>query len=132
MTQMRTLGGSIGLAAGFIVFSNEIRSSKTIKASLSPVQISGLYKSPLVASAFPSREQELVAQVYARAFTEEMRVATYLAAVAFVASFLTLQRNPPPAIDPSTVSEDEEVCVEKTAQDTSFYAWMAKKCGLGR
>lgn len=98
LTQTRSLGGSIGLAVGVIVFNNHIRASQSLANQLTPSQLSDLYKSPLVISAFSHQEQALVAQVYAKAFTQEMQVATYIAAAGFVVSFFTWQRNPPPPL----------------------------------
>ena len=95
LTQMRTLGGSIGLAAGVIVFNGKIRDSSALKKALSATQRSALYKSPLALEQLSSRQQQLVAKVYADAFTQEMQLALYIAAALFVVSLVTLQRNPP-------------------------------------
>lgn len=95
LTQMRSLGGSIGLAVCVIVFNQDIRASPVLARELSPEQIAALFKSPLILSTFPPYQQRLVAGVYASAFTEEMRVATYIAAACLAVSMCTWQRHIP-------------------------------------
>lgn len=97
---MRSLGGSIGLAVCVIVFNKRIRASEALAAELSPEQMSALFKSPFVISRFTLEQQALVARVYAKAFTQEMQVATYIAAACFVMSLFTLQRHRPQPIPP--------------------------------
>lgn len=92
---MRTLGGSIGLAAGVIVFNQRLRGSDQLNTALTSTQLSNIYKSPLAIEQLPQSEQELVSGIYAEAFSSEMRTATYIAAACFLVSLLTWQRNPP-------------------------------------
>jgi hypothetical protein len=54
-----------------------------------------LYKSPIVIETFSPEQQALVAQVFAQAFTAQMRVAMYAAAVGLVVSAATWERWPP-------------------------------------
>ena len=72
---MRTLGGSIGLAAGVIVFNQKIRNSAALANTLSQSDLQTVYKSPLIISTFNPHEQRLVATAFSTAFTAEMRVA---------------------------------------------------------
>ena len=95
LTQMRSLGGSIGLAIGVIVFNSQIRASKGLAVALNPEEMAAVLKSPLAIAQLTPQQQGLVSRAYATAFTEEMRVATYIAAACFVASLLTLQRHLP-------------------------------------
>ncbi|KAK3702371.1 hypothetical protein LTR37_014945 [Vermiconidia calcicola] len=95
LTQMRTLGGALGLAAGVIVFNGQIRDNRRLQNELTPQQRETILKSPLIVSKLPSNEQAMVSTVYADAFTKEMQLALYIAAALFLASLLTLQRNPP-------------------------------------
>lgn len=92
---MRSLGGSIGLSVAVIVSNTQIRNSDALSQALGAEQMESLLKSPLAIAALSSKQQLQVSQVFARAFTQEMRVATYIAAVCFAVSFLTFQRNPP-------------------------------------
>ena len=93
---MRSLGGSIGLAIGVIVFNSQIRSSTELAHTLTPTEMSALFKSPLTIAELTRTQQAMVARAYAEAFTKEMRAATYIAAACFVASLFTWQRHPPP------------------------------------
>jgi hypothetical protein len=95
LAQLRSLGGSIGLAVATILFNSQTRSSPALAAALSPTQLTSLYKSPIVIETFSPQQQALVAHVFARAFTQQMKVATYLAAVGFVVSLATWERRPP-------------------------------------
>jgi hypothetical protein len=101
LTQMRSLGGSIGLAVGVIVFNARIRESSALANALSPKQMSALLKSPLHIASLAPNEQRLVSEVFAKAFTQDMQVALYIAAVGLLVSMTTLQRNPPPLQRPA-------------------------------
>lgn len=92
---MRSLGGSIGLAICVIVFNKQIRSTDGLTSALTADQLSALLKSPLTIASFTPQQKMLVAQVFANAFTQEMRVAMYIAAASFVVSLLTWQKTPP-------------------------------------
>ncbi len=95
LTQMRTLGGSVGLAAGVIVFNQQIRSSAVLNKALTGSQLSDIYKSPLAIEQLSQGERQLVSRIYADAFSSEMRTATYIAAACLLVSLMTLQKNPP-------------------------------------
>ena len=88
-------GNVIDLAVAVIVFNNKIRATAALTSVLTPIQTSELLKSPLAISRFTPQEQALVAKVYAKAFTNEMQVATYVAAACFLVSLFAVQRNPP-------------------------------------
>ena len=92
---MRSLGGSIGLAIGVIVFNSQIRASKELTSALTAREMAAVLKSPLVIAQLTPEQQAMVSRAYASAFTQEMRVATYIAAACFVVSVLTLQKHPP-------------------------------------
>ena len=92
---MRSLGGSIGLAVGVIVFNSRVRTDSELASTLGPKQMSLLLNSPLVIGTFTPEQQALTSRVYAKAFTQEMQVATYIATACFVVSLLTYQRDPP-------------------------------------
>lgn len=65
LTQMRTLGGSVGLAAGVIVFNEKIRGSQALNDALTPGQLSAVYQSPLAIEQLSPRERQIVARIYA-------------------------------------------------------------------
>ena len=89
---MRSLGGSIGLAIAVIIFNSRIRNSGPLKQALASAQTAALYKSPLAIESFSPPQQALVAGVYAEAFAQEMRVATYVAAFGLLLSLCTFDR----------------------------------------
>lgn len=95
LTQMRTLGGSVGLSAATIVFNEAIRTSRALNRAIPQGKLDAIYKSPLVLETLSGQDFRLVSHVYADAFTAEMRMATYIAAASFVVSLLTYQKNPP-------------------------------------
>lgn len=99
LAQFRSLGGSVGLAIGVIVFNSAIRSSSILAELLSPAQRSALFKSPLVILTFTLEQQYRVSEVFAEAFTRQMRIALYISAAGFLLSLLTWQRTPPQPLD---------------------------------
>lgn len=111
---MRTLGGSIGLSVATIVFNTAIRHSAPLKQALTSAQLGLIYKSPLALDTLPPAEKQIVAVVYSQAFTNEIKMSTYIAAVSFLVSLLTLQKNPPfkgkpgPPKAPKKGPEDDE------------------------
>ena len=106
---MRSLGGSLGLAIGVIVFNGKIRASVALQKALDPGQMSALLRSPLALTKFNPEQQKLVSRVYATAFTKEMQVATYIAAACLIVSLLTIQRHPPPVAAGEAGIADEVV-----------------------
>jgi hypothetical protein len=96
ITQMRSLGGSIGLSVSTIIFNANLQNSALLRSLLSPEMLQGLYKSPLVISMMDDLQKWTVIHVYAEAFKEQMWVATYIAAAAFIVSFGCWERNPSP------------------------------------
>lgn len=72
ITQMRSLGGSIGLAVGTIVFNGKLRGSTVLEYALNQRQLLHIYKSPLYISLLTPGQQELVAQVVAETYTRQM------------------------------------------------------------
>ena len=97
VTQMRSLGGSIGLAISTIVFNRFVRGSQELADMLSHEELEGeLYRSPLVMSTWDDQVQAEVGYVYSKAFRGQMRVAMYVAAAALVLSCGCVERSPPP------------------------------------
>ena len=92
---MRSLGGSLGLAIGVIVFNSQLRASKALTKTLTPDEMASVLRSPLTIGQLEPQQQALVSKAYAKAFTQEMQMATYVAAVSFVLSLCTFQRHPP-------------------------------------
>lgn len=96
ITQVRSLGGSIGLSVSTIIFNAKIQDSEILASLLPPPMLEQLYKSPLVIKMMSPVQRAAVTSVYADAFREQMFVATYVAIAAFVVSLACWERNPPP------------------------------------
>ena len=92
LSQARMLGGSIGLSMGTIVLNNKL--STGLAGVLDPVRIKSLEQSLNNISSLNPTDQALVAQTYTDAFNAQMRICTYLSAVALVAAIATYQKNP--------------------------------------
>lgn len=132
LTQMRTLGGSVGLSISTIVFNEGIRGSAKLRNTLTSSEFSGILKSPLGIENLSERQQTVVGHVYSDAFTAEMRVALYVAAFSFLVSLLTLQKNPPFTAKgpPPPAKKDEKKADEEELEElTSNSDDDAKKNG---
>ena len=86
------LGGSIGLSIATIVLNNKL--STNLAGALDPARIKSLEQSLNNISTLNPTDQILVAQTYTDAFNAQMRICTYLSAVALVAAIGTYQKNP--------------------------------------
>lgn len=86
------LGGSIGLSMATIVLNNKL--STGLAGVLDPVRIKSLEQSLNNISTLNPTDQALVAQTYADAFNAQMRICTYLSALALVFAIATYQKNP--------------------------------------
>jgi hypothetical protein len=109
LTQMRTLGGCIGLAIGAIVLNTRVSNSAVLAYAITASERELLYKSPLVIAELSPAQQRLVAGVYATAFTEQMRLCTCVGGAAFLTSLLTIERHPPPPASKQGVSDRDDV-----------------------
>ncbi|KAJ6782868.1 hypothetical protein PWT90_07962 [Aphanocladium album] len=92
VAQIRVFGGTIGIAASFIVLNTKIHDD--LSTVLSPQQLSDFYKSPAATAHFELLEQFYVRQTYINAFAIVMRMCLGVAAASFVAALCTYQRNP--------------------------------------
>ncbi|OIW35580.1 MFS general substrate transporter [Coniochaeta ligniaria NRRL 30616] len=93
LAQLRVFGGSMGVAAGFIVLNKEIQDS--LSGVLSPEQLQDFYRSPIAIFGFSVYQQLRVRQAYISAFNTNMRVCIGLSALSVVAALCTYQRRPP-------------------------------------
>ena len=92
VSQARALGGTIGLSMATIVLNNKL--STCLTGVLDPARVKSLDQSLNSISTLNSNDQALVAQAYTDAFNSQMRVCTYLSAVALLAAIATYQKNP--------------------------------------
>ena len=92
MSQARALGGTIGLSIATIVLNNKL--STCLTGVLGTVRVKSLQQSLSYISTLNPNDQALVAQAYTDAFNSQMRICTYLSAVALLAAIATYQKNP--------------------------------------
>ena len=92
VSQARALGGTIGLSIATIVLNNKL--STCLDGVLDPVRVKSLEQSLNNILTLNPNDQDLVAQAYTDAFNSQMRICTYLSAVALLAAIATYQKNP--------------------------------------
>lgn len=90
---MRLLGGSIGVAASFIILNTKIQN--TLGSILSPEQLEEFYKSPVAIFSFTGTQKIEVQETYINAFAIDMRMCIGISAASFLVSICTYQRNSP-------------------------------------
>ena len=92
VSQARALGGIIGLSIATVVLNNKL--STCLTGVLDPARVQSLEESLNDISTLNPDDQALVAQAYTDAFNSQMRICTYLSAVALLAAIATYQKNP--------------------------------------
>ena len=92
ITQVRVLGGTIGLAICTAILNAHVRHGLTLLL-LSPQQTTTILQSVSSVSDFgdPAAEKA-VRKVFAEAYNQQMRVMTYFSAVVFLAALLTWEK----------------------------------------
>jgi len=93
VAQMRVFGGSLGVAAGFIVLNSRI--TETLTGVLTAKELEDFYRSPLVVESFDVLKQLSVRTTYIEAFRISMYVSVGISAACLLASLGTYQRDPP-------------------------------------
>ena len=91
-TQIRVLGGTIGLAICSALLSNHV--SAQTSGFLSPAQQEALLQSFRYIQSMPSETQVRVRQVYAMGYSQQMRVMLYFC-IASLLSLVLLAEWPP-------------------------------------
>lgn len=92
VAQLRIFGGSVGIAASFIVFNHKIQEALT--GVLTQTQLDDFYRSPTAIFSFSVTQQLLVRQTYIDVFNIDMRVCAGISAACLVATLFTFQRRP--------------------------------------
>ena len=94
ITQVRVLGGTIGLAICTAILNAHVHHGVAL-LSLSPQQTTAILQSVSSVSDLgnPAAEKA-VRKVFAEAYNEQMRVMTYFSAVVFLAALLTWEKRP--------------------------------------
>lgn len=94
VSQARVLGGCIGLSACTVIFNAHVNES--LSSTLTPDQLEGLHRSPLSGLGLSAELREHIREVYARAFSEEVKVMTLVCVAMVVIALFTLERHPAP------------------------------------
>ena len=92
ITQIRVLGGTIGLAVCTVVLNNHMRHS--LRSVLSPQQVTGILQSVSSISDLDATTGKAVRRVYAEGYKQQMRIMTYISAAVFLVSLLIWERRP--------------------------------------
>lgn len=94
VAQARVLGGCIGLAVCTVIFNSHV--NEYLQDHLTSAQLDSLHRSPLTSLQLPGHLRDLVRDVYAGAFAEEIKVMMLVCAVMVALSLFSLERNPAP------------------------------------
>ena len=92
VTQVRVLGGTIGLAICSTLLNNQIK-AETAKF-LTPSQVAALLQSFQSINQLPPDIQNEVRNVYGAAYGQQMRVMLYFSIVALLSLVLLAERRP--------------------------------------
>ena len=103
ITQIRVLGGTIGLAVCTAVLNEHVRHSLSLV--LPPQQISGILQSVSSISDLDATAEKAVRRVFAEGYNQQMRIMTYFSAVVFFVSLLAWERRPRRVETPSEISQ---------------------------
>ncbi|KAF4966624.1 hypothetical protein FSARC_5709 [Fusarium sarcochroum] len=105
VAQARVLGGCIGLAVCTVIFNSHV--NEYLQTNLTAAQLDSLHRSPLTSLQLPANLQDLVKDVYADAFAEEIKVMMLVCAVMVVISLFALERKPAPLERLTAFPKDE-------------------------
>ena len=95
ISQLRILGGVIGLTTFTIVFNTRVESGSMLDA-LTPLQMDVLRRSPTALIEIWPELQQRIASTYSAAFHEMNCILAGIATLALLVSFGTLEKDPPP------------------------------------
>ncbi|KAJ4263753.1 hypothetical protein NW762_005786 [Fusarium torreyae] len=105
VSQARVLGGCIGLAVCTVILNSHV--NEYLQTHLTSAQLESLHRSPLTSLHLPANLQDLVKDVYAGAFAEEIKVMMLVCAVMVVISLFALERRPAPLERLTAFPKDE-------------------------
>lgn len=106
VAQARVLGGCIGLSICTVIFNSHV--NQYLGQHLTEQQLAELHRSPLSSLHLPIDLQDLVKNVYADAFVEEIRIMMIICAIMVLVSLFTLERHPAPLERLTAPSKEEE------------------------
>lgn len=94
MAQVRVFGGCIGIALCTVIFNAHFNS--LLQDDLTPEQFAQLHRSPAASLRWPTQDYEVVRDVYAMTYPEQLKVMTYVSVLTLIASVFTFEKNPTP------------------------------------
>ena len=97
VTQIRVLGGTIGLAACSAVLINHIK--EQAPTFLSSDQVASILLSSSNISLLPPQEQTQTRMVFAAGYSQQMRVMLYFSVAAIFSLLLLIERRPRRVVD---------------------------------
>lgn len=92
VTQIRVLGGTIGLAICSALLSNHVTDQTA--GLLTPEQQSALLQSFQSINVLPLEMQTMIRRVYADGYSQQMRVMLYFSIASLVSLVLLVERHP--------------------------------------
>ena len=116
VTQIRVLGGTIGLAICSALLSNHVTNQTT--GLLTAEQQSALLQSFQSIKVLPLEMQTMIRRVYADGYSQQMRVMLYFSIASLVSLILLVERHPRNA----QLNEDGEIAMpgdQAMAEDTA-------------
>ncbi|KAI9163270.1 putative MFS-type transporter C16A3.17c [Paramyrothecium foliicola] len=115
VAQARVLGGCIGLSICTVIFN--LHTNQYLDDHLTPEQLRDLHRSPLSGLHLPTELRELVRNVYAGAFAEEIRIMVIVCALMVIVSLFTLEKRPMP-LEKLTAPSKEEPSSSRRCSDS--------------
>jgi hypothetical protein len=114
IAQARVLGGAVGIAVCSVIFNTQV--TNRLAGVLDLADMRALQQSPIISAWLSPEQQELVREVYASAFTDDIKVMICVAAISLASSFVTYELDPPPM--PSAPQPKQEVAAVRTSHAT--------------
>jgi hypothetical protein len=118
IAQARVLGGSIGIALCSIIFNTRV--SHDLSSKMDPDDLDALHHNPTISPWLSPELQVKVREVYASAFTDDIKLLIGVAVVGIITSCFTYQKNPPPM--PGTPAAKEALGVEQSEIELDEFA----------
>ena len=110
VTQVRVLGGCVGLGIATAVFT--VQTAADLNRIFSPAEIAGILSSTSIIGTLPRDQMLEVRKLFGGAFNNELRIMTYVAVGAFAASIATFRKHPRSLQD----VKDEQLAAEGEAR----------------
>lgn len=104
LSQLRVLGGTIGVAVSTIVLNREIE--KDLSGVVTQSQLNNFFASPIEAYNWNIQDQMKVRIAETAAFNISMQICTGVAAACLILTLLTYQRRPPTMLERKRQLED--------------------------